>query len=468
MPTDLTPEAWHTTLALPGPERRRQLLEGDKRARRVDRGDLLAAFAPRAQRRPDAIHAVGGEVDILVGSEAISVGQNLQDSTALIHLDLPWNPMVLEQRIGRVDRRGGGRIEGNRRVVDIYYCWSAAAVEGEVELRRRLLEKVRGALRDTRFDEPLLAEVWQELQKAHDDHARKAALARVLSEGQATQVEAVTRVEGTDAWSGREVDGLRRLAQVPRATGAPPRPVVAAGLRGPAPAGWLLTLELCPLGEDGRSRRDPFLCHLALPESPSPDLGLRSDLATVVAALTDATGPAPGPDVEVRTWTQHLYTLDTALQAAARRTLAAHNEQIRQTLQQKPRPTASERLDRQMGAAYRTLSREVDKAGPVRERVKADPRRQTLMRLLKAHQSWRLVGPDGEQLALDWLAHITTNPRRFLETDTDFDRAWDTLFGQVAEDTPDQLALPAPETTWKTLQVKVLAAAWCGAQGHSR
>ncbi|SDG40340.1 helicase-related protein [Halorientalis regularis] len=50
--------------------------------------------------------ADGGQVDILVCTDSASEGLNLQECGALINYDLPWNPMRVEQRIGRIDRIG--------------------------------------------------------------------------------------------------------------------------------------------------------------------------------------------------------------------------------------------------------------------------------------------------------------------------------------------------------------------------
>jgi len=47
-----------------------------------------------------------GQVDILVCTDSASEGLNLQECGALINYDLPWNPMRVEQRIGRIDRIG--------------------------------------------------------------------------------------------------------------------------------------------------------------------------------------------------------------------------------------------------------------------------------------------------------------------------------------------------------------------------
>ena len=72
-----------------------------------DRTSLLARFAPyyngsspaelEANRQP--------ETRVLIATDVLSEGLNLQDATFLINYDLHWNPVRLMQRIGRVDRR---------------------------------------------------------------------------------------------------------------------------------------------------------------------------------------------------------------------------------------------------------------------------------------------------------------------------------------------------------------------------
>ncbi|RME28760.1 MAG: hypothetical protein D6798_01625, partial [Deltaproteobacteria bacterium] len=66
------------------------------------RDDLLGRFAPRAHSRepgPD-------DPVLLVATDAVSEGVNLQDADTVIHFDLHWNPVRLIQRAGRIDRIG--------------------------------------------------------------------------------------------------------------------------------------------------------------------------------------------------------------------------------------------------------------------------------------------------------------------------------------------------------------------------
>jgi superfamily II DNA or RNA helicase/rRNA pseudouridine-1189 N-methylase Emg1 (Nep1/Mra1 family) len=71
----------------------------------LKRQELFRLFAPIATcRKPIDRPPSNQELMVLIGSETLSVGQNLQDANYLINIDLPWNPMILEQRIGRIDR----------------------------------------------------------------------------------------------------------------------------------------------------------------------------------------------------------------------------------------------------------------------------------------------------------------------------------------------------------------------------
>lgn len=83
-----------------GPQRRVATLTGKDSVR--ERQECFHRFAPEAQRVPRPGPA--RELDILVASDAISEGENLQDARIVINFDLPWTPLKLIQRVGRVDR----------------------------------------------------------------------------------------------------------------------------------------------------------------------------------------------------------------------------------------------------------------------------------------------------------------------------------------------------------------------------
>lgn len=75
------------------------------RGLRSDMSSILSAFSPRSKERPATM--VGeGEIDLLIATDCISEGQNLQDCDFLVNYDIHWNPVRIIQRFGRVDRIG--------------------------------------------------------------------------------------------------------------------------------------------------------------------------------------------------------------------------------------------------------------------------------------------------------------------------------------------------------------------------
>ena len=68
------------------------------------RREVLGAFAPRAQRATAPCASL--ETDILIATDLLSEGLNLQDAERVVHYDLPWSPARLAQRVGRIDRLG--------------------------------------------------------------------------------------------------------------------------------------------------------------------------------------------------------------------------------------------------------------------------------------------------------------------------------------------------------------------------
>jgi superfamily II DNA or RNA helicase len=82
-------------------------------ASKTDRGDAIQRFAPYYNGTTSAGLADSGqkETRILISTDVLSEGLNLQDATRLINYDLHWNPVRLMQRIGRVDRRLSPEVE---------------------------------------------------------------------------------------------------------------------------------------------------------------------------------------------------------------------------------------------------------------------------------------------------------------------------------------------------------------------
>ena len=95
---------------------------------------ILDAFAPAARtgRAPR-----DGDVDLLIATDCISEGQNLQDCAAVLNYDIHWNPVRLIQRFGRIDRIGSR----HARVAMLNY-WPTEDMEKYLNLENRVLARM--------------------------------------------------------------------------------------------------------------------------------------------------------------------------------------------------------------------------------------------------------------------------------------------------------------------------------------
>lgn len=74
-----------------------EVIDGSNKA---NKQDIINRFAPKA----NSFEVSNNEIDILISTDILSEGQNLQDSDTIINYDLPWNPVKIIQREGRIDR----------------------------------------------------------------------------------------------------------------------------------------------------------------------------------------------------------------------------------------------------------------------------------------------------------------------------------------------------------------------------
>lgn len=128
------------------------------------KNDVLNHFSPRSKGQLE-IFEKGDDLKLLVGTDTISFGQNLQDAVTLMNLDLPYNPMTLEQRIGRIDRP---REEGFQQKIFIYTFPVYSSIDSQLKMAERLGEKMKGVLDDTQFDNVVLPEYKIYLEKARN------------------------------------------------------------------------------------------------------------------------------------------------------------------------------------------------------------------------------------------------------------------------------------------------------------
>lgn len=101
-------------------------------ALRKDLASILTAFSPRSKERPADL-AAEGEVDLLIATDCISEGQNLQDCDFLINYDIHWNPVRIIQRFGRIDRIGSP----NSRIQLVNF-WPNIELEEYINLEQRV------------------------------------------------------------------------------------------------------------------------------------------------------------------------------------------------------------------------------------------------------------------------------------------------------------------------------------------
>ncbi len=133
---------------------------GDPNIRRIDSGAspkdrtrLVELFAPRAQGREDILGSER-EIDILISTDVLSEGQNLQDCGYLINYDLHWNPTRMVQRAGRIDRLGS-----TFDTLTICNMFPEEALEGLLGLVRSLTQKIDMINQSGFLDASVLGEV---------------------------------------------------------------------------------------------------------------------------------------------------------------------------------------------------------------------------------------------------------------------------------------------------------------------
>jgi SNF2 family DNA or RNA helicase len=132
--------------------------------------DILTCFSPKSKNRDALFEQNPGDIDILIGTDCISEGQNLQDCDYLINYDIHWNPVRIIQRFGRIDRIGSdneriqltnfwpnisldeyinlkARVEGRMKIVNITATGNDNPIDqadnAELEYRKKQLQKIQ-------------------------------------------------------------------------------------------------------------------------------------------------------------------------------------------------------------------------------------------------------------------------------------------------------------------------------------
>ncbi len=126
---------------------------------------ILSCFAPVAKKRERvAVLPQAEEIDILIATDCISEGQNLQDCDYVINYDIHWNPVRIIQRFGRIDR-----INSPNKQIQLVNYWPTKELEKYIKLKLRVETRMAlvdvtatgdddiftGAIPEEAFDEEL-------------------------------------------------------------------------------------------------------------------------------------------------------------------------------------------------------------------------------------------------------------------------------------------------------------------------
>jgi len=100
---------------------------------RKDLNGILTAFSPVSKERSKVDDEASEEIDILIATDCISEGQNLQDCDYLINYDIHWNPVRIIQRFGRIDRLGS-----KNEVIQLVNFWPNMELDEYINLEARV------------------------------------------------------------------------------------------------------------------------------------------------------------------------------------------------------------------------------------------------------------------------------------------------------------------------------------------
>ena len=132
---------------------------------------LLTLFSPRSKEKAHILPNESAELDLLIGTDCISEGQNLQDCDYLVNYDIHWNPVRIIQRFGRVDRIGS-----LNECIQLVNYWPDISLDEYINLKERVENRmVISDLTSTGDDNVLTAQ-------ANDVAYRKEQLKRLQEE----------------------------------------------------------------------------------------------------------------------------------------------------------------------------------------------------------------------------------------------------------------------------------------------
>lgn len=118
---------------------------------KADMNRVLAAFSPKSTDRDALYKDNKTDIDILIATDCISEGQNLQDCDFCVNYDIHWNPVRIIQRFGRIDRIGS-----QNNVIQLVNFWPDLDLDEYINLKARVEARMRISVMTSTGDDDLI------------------------------------------------------------------------------------------------------------------------------------------------------------------------------------------------------------------------------------------------------------------------------------------------------------------------
>lgn len=113
--------------------------------------NVLTCFSPISKSRDVLMPSTQTEIDVLIATDCISEGQNLQDCDYLINYDIHWNPVRIIQRFGRVDRIGSKNAQ-----IQLVNFWPDMDLDEYINLKGRVETRMKISVMTSTGDDDLI------------------------------------------------------------------------------------------------------------------------------------------------------------------------------------------------------------------------------------------------------------------------------------------------------------------------
>jgi len=117
---------------------------------KADMNHILTCFSPQSKDKA-ILYPNDQEIDILIATDCISEGQNLQDCDYCINYDIHWNPVRIIQRFGRIDRIGS-----KNAVIQLVNFWPDLDLDEYINLKSRVETRMRISVMTSTGDDDLI------------------------------------------------------------------------------------------------------------------------------------------------------------------------------------------------------------------------------------------------------------------------------------------------------------------------